>query len=63
MESGVIPSLVKERYASYDQGIGKKIEEGSTSFEELEQWILQHGEPKPVSGKQEKFELLFNDYQ
>lgn len=28
--------MLQERYASYDSGIGKKIEDGSTSFEELE---------------------------
>jgi len=61
VEGGVIANLVKERYSSFDKDIGKKIEEGSTNFEELEQYVLKHGEPQPTSGKQEKFEILLND--
>ncbi len=58
----ILPKLRQERYASYDSGIGAKIEAGQTSFQELEKWTLENGEPKQVSGKQEKFEMLLNDY-
>lgn len=44
----------KERYASFDSGIGAKIEAGKTSFAELEAYTLANGEPTPKSGKQEK---------
>jgi len=57
-----IPKLVRERYSTYDSGIGKKIEEGTTSFEELEKYAQEHGAPKQISSKQEKYEFLFNDY-
>lgn len=36
LDDGVLPELVKERYSSYDSGIGAKIENGTTNFEELE---------------------------
>eukprot|EP01116_Phalansterium_solitarium_P016812 TRINITY_DN3988_c0_g1_i1.p1 TRINITY_DN3988_c0_g1~~TRINITY_DN3988_c0_g1_i1.p1 ORF type:complete len:503 (-),score=169.11 TRINITY_DN3988_c0_g1_i1:117-1487(-) len=59
----VLPKLVEERYKSWSElEIGRKIEEGKTTLEELEQWVLKHGEPVQVSGKQEKFESIFNTY-
>ena len=36
LDDGVLPDLVRERYSSYDSGIGAKIENGTTNFEELE---------------------------
>jgi xylose isomerase len=62
VEDGQLSGLVKERYSSYDSGIGAKIEAGATSFEELEKWVMEQGEPKPISGKQEKYEVLLNRY-
>jgi xylose isomerase len=62
IETNVIPKLVSERYSSYDSGIGKSIEEGKATFEECEEYIRKNGEPPAVSGKQEKYELLFNRY-
>jgi len=62
IEEGRLSEMVKDRYSSYDEGIGKQIENGETSFEELEKWVLQHGEPQQKSGNQEKFEAIFNQY-
>eukprot|EP01115_Flamella_aegyptia_P006332 TRINITY_DN2660_c0_g1_i1.p1 TRINITY_DN2660_c0_g1~~TRINITY_DN2660_c0_g1_i1.p1 ORF type:complete len:147 (-),score=60.22 TRINITY_DN2660_c0_g1_i1:68-508(-) len=62
MSEGTMDKMVSQRYASFDSGLGKKVEEGNTSFEELEKFILENGDPKLISGKQEKFEMLFNDY-
>jgi xylose isomerase len=62
IEDGELDRLVAERYASYDEGIGRQIEEGTTSFEQLEQYVLQNGGPTPVSGKQEYYEMLLNAY-
>jgi xylose isomerase len=53
---------VAKRYASYDAGVGAKIESGKTSFKELEAHVLKAGEPKQISGKQEAFEMLLNRY-
>ena len=62
IEDKTFSSLVKQRYSSYDEGLGAKIEAGTTNFKELEKWILEKGEPAQISGKQEKFEMLLNDY-
>lgn len=58
----VIPGMVKERYASYDQGFGKKIADGKATFEDCEAYVKEHGEPVARSGKQEKYEMLLNSY-
>ncbi|MBD3420666.1 MAG: xylose isomerase [Chitinivibrionales bacterium] len=62
IEDGVIPGMVKERYSSYDSGIGAKIESGTTEFTELETYIKENGEPQGKSGKQEKYEIILNQY-
>jgi len=62
-QEGRLSGMIKERYSSYETGIGKEIESGTASFEELEQWVFHHGEPQLRSGKQEKFEAIFNQYQ
>ncbi len=36
LRSGVLPEAVKNRYGSFDSGIGAKIEKGEATFEELE---------------------------
>jgi xylose isomerase len=61
-KEGHLAQWVKQRYASYDGGMGAKIEAGGTSFKELEAHVLKAGEPKQVSGKQEAYEMLFNRY-
>lgn len=65
IEKGTIPNLVKERYSSWDSDLGKKVEKGESSFEELAKYIEDKGkddEPKKISGGQEKYELLFNQF-
>jgi xylose isomerase len=62
IEDGTMADWVKQRYSSYDNGIGAKIEAGTTNFEELEKWVLEQGEPQRISGKQEKYEILLNQY-
>jgi xylose isomerase len=49
---------LKERYASFDGGEGKKFEEGKMTFEELVDYAKKNGEPKQTSGKQEKYETI-----
>jgi xylose isomerase len=56
-------ALVKQRYASYTEtDIGKKIDAGKATFEELHAFIKKNGEPSKTSGEQEKFEAIFNRY-
>lgn len=54
--------LRKQRYASFDSGEGQKFEKGELSLEDLRNLAVQKGEPKLVSGKQELFENLINQY-
>ena len=60
---GVLSDFVKERYSSYDNGIGKKIEQGSVGFAELETYMLEKGDVTPnASGRQEMLENIINCY-
>ncbi len=60
---GVLTKFVKERYGSWDSGIGQKIEAGNVSFEDLEKYMLDKGEAaKNVSGRQEMLENIINRY-
>ncbi|HEX3385689.1 MAG TPA: xylose isomerase, partial [Mucilaginibacter sp.] len=52
----------KERYASYDGGMGKAFEEGKVSLEQLREFAIANGEPKTISGRQEYMENLVNRY-
>jgi xylose isomerase len=59
---GVLNKFVKERYASWDSGIGQKIEAGA-SFDDLEKYMLEKGDAaKNVSGRQEMLENIINRY-
>lgn len=62
IKDGVLDKFVDDRYASYKAGIGKKIANHTTSFEELEKYTLENGEPTVQSGKQEYLETLINQY-
>lgn len=62
LENSPIPAMVKERYASFDTGLGKKFEEGQMSFEEVYAHGKAVGEPKQTSGKQELYEAIVAMY-
>lgn len=62
LEDGVIPRYVKERYSSFDSGIGAKIASGEATLEDCQKYIEEHGEPQRVSGQQEHFENMLNFY-
>jgi len=54
---------VKQRYASWDSGLGAKIESGKSDFTELEAYMLKQGEVTTnVSGRQEFLENLINEF-
>jgi len=61
-EDDVLDGMVRKRYESYNSGIGAAIHSGKTSFQELEKWALEHGEPKQISAKQELYENIVNRY-
>ena len=60
---GVLKDMVKQRYSSWDAGIGADIEGGKVKFEELEAYMLKKGDAdKNVSGRQELIENVLNRY-
>jgi xylose isomerase len=60
---GVLTDFVKNRYKSYDSGIGKEIENGTASFASLEKYMLEKGNAAGnESGRQEMLENIVNDY-
>src|SRR5262245_30100701 len=62
-KDGALKDFVKNRYASWDSGIGQKIETGSAGFEDLEKYMLDKGDAGPnVSGRQEMLENIVNRY-
>ncbi|WRS27706.1 xylose isomerase [Oscillospiraceae bacterium MB08-C2-2] len=61
IEDGRIDSFIKERYASYQSGIGAKIRSGETNLKELAEYAAQLKAPAlPGSGKQEYLESVVN---
>ncbi len=61
IEDGRIDEFVKNRYASFCEGIGKKIVDGETSLEELSAYAEKLGSAKlPCSGKQERLQSVVN---
>src|SRR5690625_933003 len=54
--------LRQERYASYDSGDGAAFEKGALSLEDLRVLAAENEEPEQISGKQEYYENLINQY-
>ncbi len=62
-KDGRLAQFVKERYSSWDSGLGREIESGKSSFDALEKQMLKKGEPEPItSGRQEFLENLINEF-
>ena len=62
IEDGRLDGIIKQRYSTFDAGIGAKIEKGEVGFAELEAYTLSNGEPFIASGRQEMCENLINEY-
>eukprot|EP00455_Lapot_gusevi_P041884 TRINITY_DN4907_c0_g1_i1.p1 TRINITY_DN4907_c0_g1~~TRINITY_DN4907_c0_g1_i1.p1 ORF type:complete len:444 (-),score=138.98 TRINITY_DN4907_c0_g1_i1:193-1524(-) len=63
LQDGVLDEMLRNRYLSFDNTeLGQRFEQGAVSFEDCEQFVNNHGEPKLISGKQEAFEVVFNRY-
>ncbi len=58
LENSELPAMKKQRYASFDSGIGKDFEDGKLTFEQVYEYGKKIGEPKQTSGKQEKYEAI-----
>jgi len=62
-QDGRLAEFVKQRYSSWDSGIGAKIEAGKVGFKELETYMLKQGDAAPnASGRQEYLENLINEF-
>jgi xylose isomerase len=62
-KDGRLEQFVKDRYTSWDKGVGREIESGQSSFSVLEKYMLERGEPAPnSSGRQEFLENLINEF-
>jgi xylose isomerase len=62
-QDGRLAEFVKQRYASWDSGIGAKIESGKASLKGIEVYILKKGDvANNVSGRQEFLENLINEF-
>ncbi|PQO34667.1 xylose isomerase [Bremerella cremea] len=60
---GKLQQFVKDRYKSWDEGVGADIESGKHNFKTLEAYMLEKGEVSPnESGRQELLEHIFNMY-
>lgn len=62
IEDGRMDAFVKDRYASYDSGIGAEIESRSTSLDALDAHAQGIAAPQLPSGRQEMLENILNDY-
>lgn len=54
--------MFKQRYASFDSGLGKDFEEGRMTLEQAYAHGLAVGEPKQTSGQQELYERIVSLY-
>ncbi|MCX7986440.1 MAG: xylose isomerase [Bacteroidales bacterium] len=54
--------LRAERYASFDSGKGAEFEQGKLTLADLRDIAANSSEPKQISGKQELFENIINQY-
>jgi len=62
LEKSDYKKMRKDRYASFDSSKGAEFEQGKLKLEDLRNLAAANGEPKQISGKQEKLEQLINMY-
>jgi xylose isomerase len=62
-KDGRVAEIVRQRYSSWESGIGAKIESGKAKFKELEAYMLEKGDIAPnTSGRQELLENIINEF-
>ena len=60
-QDGRIEDFIKQRYSTFDSGVGADVEAGKTSLGDLEKYALSNEEPMVASGRQEVIESILND--
>jgi xylose isomerase len=62
-QDGRLDAFLKNRYSSWDSGVGAKIEQGKATLRDLQRYALKLGEVKTnTSGRQEMLENLINEF-
>ncbi|MBP2832904.1 xylose isomerase [Aquimarina sp. U1-2] len=62
LSNSLYQQLKTNRYASFDQGSGKAFEDGKLSLKDIYQIALSQKTIEPLSGKQELYENIINQY-
>jgi xylose isomerase len=62
LQQSAYPKMRQERYASFDSEVGQAFEKGDLSLEDLAKLAAEQGEPKQISGQQELYENIINQY-
>ncbi len=62
LENSEYRSMRTQRYASFDRGSGKGFEDGALTLDDLHQLASSEDHPEIISGQQELFENLVNQY-
>ena len=62
LEKSKFSKMKADRYASFDSGYGAKFEKGELDLEQLSALAKANGEPQQISGRQELYESIINQY-
>lgn len=62
LQKSAFPKMRQERYASFDSAAGQAFEKGELSLEDMAKLAAELGEPKQISGQQELYENIINQY-
>ncbi|MGE6629781.1 xylose isomerase [Bacillus sp. NPDC077027] len=62
IEDRVFEDVIKHRYRSFSEGIGRDISEGKANFHTLEEYALKHPLIRNESGREEHLKARFNQY-
>jgi xylose isomerase len=62
IENSPIIKMRNDRYSSFSSAEGKAFETGKLTLEEMRDLAIKYGEPKQISGKQELYEAIINQY-
>ncbi|MDM5298364.1 xylose isomerase [Bacillus pumilus] len=62
IEDRVFEDVIKHRYRSFSEGIGRDISEGKANFHTLEEYALKHSVMRNESGREEQLKARLNQY-
>jgi len=62
LEDGELKDFVRQRYSSFDKGVGKQFASGKLTLADLSRIAGVSPEPEQISGRQEYIENLISRY-